>query len=52
MSRRIEWSIVSEAAERSRSVRNEMSPVFRAVSMSLVTLKRAVSVLCAGLYAD
>ena len=52
VSRRIEWSIVSKAAERSRSVRTVMSPVSRAVCMSLVTFRRAVSVLWADLYAD
>ena len=39
VSRRIEWSIVSKVADRSRSVRTVMSPVLRAVCMSLLTFR-------------
>ena len=45
LSRSIQWSIVSKAAERSKSVRRETLPESSARRMSFVILRRAVSVL-------
>ena len=41
------WSTVSKAADRSRRMRSDGEPVSAAISRSLVTLTRAVSVLWA-----
>ena len=44
-SSKIEWSIVSKAAERSNGVGNDRFPLSMAFNMSLTILLRAVSVL-------
>ena len=43
---RMEWSMVSNAALRSRNTNTEHAPESAAISKSFVTLRRAVSVLC------
>ena len=50
-SRRV-WSMVSKAAERSRSVRSETLPASEALSRSLTIRTKAVSVLWLERYAD
>ena len=46
-SRRMVWSKVSKAADKSRRMRREGEPESAAIRRSFVTLTRAVSVLCA-----
>ena len=43
---RVEWLMVSNAADRSRRMRIEREPESAESRRSLVTLRRAVSVLC------
>ena len=43
--RSVQWSIVSKAAERSKSVRRETLPESSARKMPFAILRRAVSVL-------
>ena len=50
--RRIEWSMVSKAAERSSKARMETLSSSKPRRRSLITLKSAVSVLRPDLYAD
>ena len=50
--RRMLWSIVSNAAERSNKVRMQTLPLSGAVRRSLTILSSAVAVLWCGLYAD
>ena len=49
---RMEWLIVSKAALRSRRMRIEREPESAESRRSLVTLRRAVSVLCFELNPD
>ena len=50
--RSIEWSMVSNVAERSRRIKQATSWQSSALIISVLTLKSAVSVLCSALQAD
>ena len=49
---RILWSIVSNAADKSKSVRTETCPLSRASKRSFMIFSRTASVLCFGRYVD